>query len=242
MVLPHRPTEPQPVWTAAFDEDTNAYVSNKGWKEPADLLTSYRNLEKFAGGAKNLLELPPENATPEQLDAFYRNSAGRETPTSMGSSRPRVATRNRPTGSRAPRTSWPHRRAGQGLVHRVERHVRCHAGETAGPEGAGGRNGTQSASRVNGVRPTTRWSAPAGVPCRPLGLDAARLCLRGEVGHGRDARCSPRLGPRWARTPSRGGRSDAGFGVTPPRRGRRSPTSRWTSSSWTTTSRATRTQ
>ena len=59
------------VWTAAFDEDTNAYVSNKGWKEPQDLLMSYRNLEKFAGGAKNLLEMPPENATPEQLDAFY---------------------------------------------------------------------------------------------------------------------------------------------------------------------------
>ena len=35
------------------------------------MLMSYRNLEKFAGGAKNLLELPPENATPEQLDAFY---------------------------------------------------------------------------------------------------------------------------------------------------------------------------
>ena len=59
------------VWTAAFDEDTNAYVSNKGWKEPSDLLMSYRNLEKFAGGAKNLLELPPEDASPEQLEAFY---------------------------------------------------------------------------------------------------------------------------------------------------------------------------
>lgn len=66
------------VWTAAFDEDTNAYVSNKGWKEPSDLLMSYRNLEKFAGGAKNLLELPPENATPEQLDAFY-SKLGRPT-------------------------------------------------------------------------------------------------------------------------------------------------------------------
>ena len=59
------------VWTAAFDEDTNAYVSNKGWKEPSDLLMSYRNLEKFAGGAKNLLELPPEDASPEALEAFY---------------------------------------------------------------------------------------------------------------------------------------------------------------------------
>ena len=26
------------VWTAAFDEDTSAYVSNKGWKGPSDLL------------------------------------------------------------------------------------------------------------------------------------------------------------------------------------------------------------
>jgi len=70
-VAPTAQPSPGSVWTAAFDEDTNAYVSNKGWKEPQDLLMSYRNLEKFAGGAKNLLELPPEDASPEQLDAFY---------------------------------------------------------------------------------------------------------------------------------------------------------------------------
>ena len=70
-VQPTAQPSPNSVWTAAFDEDTSAYVSNKGWKEPSDMLMSYRNLEKFAGGAKNLLELPPENATPEQLDAFY---------------------------------------------------------------------------------------------------------------------------------------------------------------------------
>ena len=70
-VAPTAQPSPNSVWTAAFDEDTSAYVSNKGWKEPSDLLMSYRNLEKFAGGAKNLLEMPPENATPEQLDAFY---------------------------------------------------------------------------------------------------------------------------------------------------------------------------
>ena len=70
-VAPTAQPSPNSVWTAAFDEDTSAYVSNKGWKEPSDMLMSYRNLEKFAGGAKNLLELPPENATPEQLDAFY---------------------------------------------------------------------------------------------------------------------------------------------------------------------------
>ena len=79
------------VWTAAFDEDTNAYVSNKGWKEPSDLLMSYRNLEKFAGGAKNLLELP--------------SSVGQRTPTSTASRCPRAAVPRWSSGSRAQRTS-----------------------------------------------------------------------------------------------------------------------------------------
>lgn len=59
------------VWGAEFDEDTGAYVSAKGWKSPTDLLTSYRNLEKFAGGSKNLLELPGENASEDALNQFY---------------------------------------------------------------------------------------------------------------------------------------------------------------------------
>lgn len=63
-------------WNAGFDEDTNAYVSNKGWQSPADILSSYRNLEKFAGGSKNLLEMPGADADQAALDAFY-NKLGR---------------------------------------------------------------------------------------------------------------------------------------------------------------------
>lgn len=63
-------------WNAGFDEDTNAYVSNKGWQSPADILSSYRNLEKFAGGSKNLLELPGADADQTMLDSFY-NKLGR---------------------------------------------------------------------------------------------------------------------------------------------------------------------
>lgn len=63
-------------WNAGFDEDTNAYVSNKGWQSPSDILSSYRNLEKFAGGSKNLLELPGVDADQAALDAFY-NKLGR---------------------------------------------------------------------------------------------------------------------------------------------------------------------
>lgn len=70
---------PAPVgksWMDGFDDDTNAYVTNKGWKEPSDLLSSYKNLEKFAGGSKNILELPSADATPEAMDSFY-NALGR---------------------------------------------------------------------------------------------------------------------------------------------------------------------
>lgn len=63
-------------WNAGFDEETSAYVGNKGWQSPADILNSYRNLEKFAGGSKNLLELPGVDADQTALDAFY-NKLGR---------------------------------------------------------------------------------------------------------------------------------------------------------------------
>jgi hypothetical protein len=64
------------AWNAGFDEDTSAYVTSKGWQSPNDLLTSYRNLEKFAGGSKNLLELPGVDADPSAWDAVY-NKLGR---------------------------------------------------------------------------------------------------------------------------------------------------------------------
>lgn len=58
-------------WTTGFDEPTMAYVGTKGWQSPTDLLTSYRNLEKFAGGSKNLVELPGVDATDEVMGQFY---------------------------------------------------------------------------------------------------------------------------------------------------------------------------
>lgn len=58
-------------WNAGFDEDTQAYVGAKGWQSPVDLLTSYRNLEKFAGGSKAIVELPGEDADPQKINEFY---------------------------------------------------------------------------------------------------------------------------------------------------------------------------
>ncbi|CAB4140690.1 hypothetical protein UFOVP669_4 [uncultured Caudovirales phage] len=58
-------------WAADFDEQTSAYVQNKGWQSPNDLLTSYRNLEKFAGGSKSLLELPGPDADESSWGQVY---------------------------------------------------------------------------------------------------------------------------------------------------------------------------
>lgn len=64
------------VWSASFDDDTQAYVGAKGWQSPKDMLQSYRNLEKFAGGSKNLLELPGADADASAWDQIY-NKLGR---------------------------------------------------------------------------------------------------------------------------------------------------------------------
>jgi hypothetical protein len=71
--------QPQ-VWSASFDPDTQAYVQAKGWQTPTDLLTSYRNLEKFAGGSKNLLELPGLDAEPNAWDPVYNRLGRPESP------------------------------------------------------------------------------------------------------------------------------------------------------------------
>lgn len=67
---------PESTWTSGLNEDTSAYVQNKGWQGVQDVLNSYRNLEKFAGGSKNLVELPGVDADEEAMSAFY-NKLGR---------------------------------------------------------------------------------------------------------------------------------------------------------------------
>lgn len=71
-------------WDSGFDEDTRAYVSAKGWKAPTDLLTSYRNLEKFAGGSKSLLELPGVDADPKAWEQVYNKLGRPESPDKYG--------------------------------------------------------------------------------------------------------------------------------------------------------------
>ena len=83
-VAPTAQPSPNSVWSAALDEETKSYVSNKGWKEPTDILMSYRNLEKFAGGSKNLVELPGADADETALNAFYARLGRPEDPEQYG--------------------------------------------------------------------------------------------------------------------------------------------------------------
>lgn len=66
----------QAPWYGQVDEDTAAFVTNKGWDNPVKAIESYRNLEKFAGGSKNLLEMPGPDADESKLAEFY-NRLGR---------------------------------------------------------------------------------------------------------------------------------------------------------------------
>lgn len=79
------------AWNAGFDEETSAYVQNKGWQSPADILSSYRNLEKFAGGSKNLIEMPGMDADETALNNFFNKLGRPEAPDKYGLKAPEGA-------------------------------------------------------------------------------------------------------------------------------------------------------
>lgn len=84
----------QQVWYSGLDEQTQAYVQNKGWNSPTDLLNSYRNLEKFAGGSKNLIELPGVDQGDEAWNAVYDRLGRPASPDEYGIEAPEWADPN----------------------------------------------------------------------------------------------------------------------------------------------------
>lgn len=49
------------AWMAGFDDDSKAWINNKGYKNPADLANAHRSLEKLLGAPKERLVTLPEN-------------------------------------------------------------------------------------------------------------------------------------------------------------------------------------
>ena len=66
--------------TEWFPAEQKGYVENKGWKTPADMLSSYVNLEKTVGGpADRLLRLPGDDK-PESWNPIYDRLGRPKTP------------------------------------------------------------------------------------------------------------------------------------------------------------------
>lgn len=64
-------------WTSGLNEDLRGYVENKGFKDPAAVVDSYRNMEKLMGVPKDrLVKLPEDVYDPEQMTDVY-NKLGR---------------------------------------------------------------------------------------------------------------------------------------------------------------------
>ena len=60
-------------WTSGLAEDVKGYVQTKGFKDPASVVESYRNLEKTLGVPKErLLKLPEKADAPEWGEIYNR--------------------------------------------------------------------------------------------------------------------------------------------------------------------------
>ncbi len=76
---PVTPPAAAPDWTTGLAEDDRGYVTNKGFKTPQDVLTSYRNLEKtFGVPQERLLKLPENLDSPEARAVWERLGAPKE--------------------------------------------------------------------------------------------------------------------------------------------------------------------
>lgn len=71
----------QESWTATLPEDVRGYAENKGWKDPSDLLSSYKNLEKLRGVSEDkLIRLPDDPAAEGAMDPVYAKLGRPEAP------------------------------------------------------------------------------------------------------------------------------------------------------------------
>lgn len=67
-----------------FDDFTDPSLRElaeaKGYKNPEQAMNAYRNLLRYQGGAKNVVEIPGDDADPETLQQFHRQVGAPETP------------------------------------------------------------------------------------------------------------------------------------------------------------------
>lgn len=70
----------KPWWDAIPEEPVRELMSQKAYKTPAEMAVAYYNANKLIGGSTHVIPLPGENATPEDMEAFYAKLGRPNTP------------------------------------------------------------------------------------------------------------------------------------------------------------------
>lgn len=82
---PETPAAPTPAqssgdWTASFNDELKGYVQNKGFKDSAAVLESYRNMEKLIGEKEKIVRVPDRDDDVEGWNAFHKRIGRPEKP------------------------------------------------------------------------------------------------------------------------------------------------------------------
>lgn len=72
------------TWLDSYPEEQRNYIEKKGFKDPTAILKSYTELERYHGGAKNLVEIPNWDAEPDDLNSFYDKLGRPQDPNEYG--------------------------------------------------------------------------------------------------------------------------------------------------------------
>lgn len=206
-----------PAWNSGFDEDTSAYVQNKGWQSPADILNSYRALEKFQGGSKNLLELPGVDAEPEAWDQVYNKLGRPESPDKYEL--------NMPENGDEQLANWFKETAHKtGLTAKQAQSLFESYNELVGNQTAEMQAMTAQQSEQQIGELKKEWGQAFDTQidagrraAQALGYDEAKLSdIEQKLGTGEMLRLFASIGSKMGEDSFvDGGRSDSGFGVTP---------------------------
>jgi len=206
-------------WYGQADEATAAYIQNKGWDSPIKAIESYRNLEKFAGGSKSLIEVPGDDAPPEKLGEFYDRLGRPKAPAEYGLQVPEGADK----GLAEWFTKTAHE---QGLTARQAKGLFEQWNAMAGERGQA-MEAAQAEATETGIRELKReWgqaydaNITAGRRAAgALGYDEAKLsALEGKLGTGEMLKLFATLGSKMGEPSfAADGRSGnaGGFGTTP---------------------------
>ena len=60
-----------PDWTSSLPEDVRGFVQTKGFRNPGDVIDSYRGLEKLMGAKEKLVRLPDNMEEAGAMEAIY---------------------------------------------------------------------------------------------------------------------------------------------------------------------------